>query len=115
MEENNKKIDEVWKEAVKKEGGPGSEGPDTASLPEAVDFSFFVTTLAIQASISLGQIPNPVTNKKEENVNQAKVIIDTLDIIKEKTKGNLTPEENSLLENILYELKMLYVEKSSKK
>jgi len=76
------------------------------------DFSFFVTTLGIQASIFLGILENPVTHKKEEDLIQAKFIIDTLSMIKEKTTGNLTQEENTLLENVLYELRMQYVEKN---
>lgn len=113
MDEINKNIDETWKEAVKKDKQAANEGGGPMP-PEAVDFNFFITTLAIQASICLGQMPNPVTNKKEENPSQAKVIIDTLDILKEKTKGNLTADENKLLENILYELKMLYIQKTGR-
>ena len=76
------------------------------------DFNFFVTTLAVQAAIFLGQMPNPATGKKEENIEQAKFIIDTLVMLNDKTKGNLTTEEAKLLENVLYELRMQYVEKA---
>lgn len=76
------------------------------------DFSFFISTLALQASIALGQIANPANNKTENNPQQAKFIIDTLDMLKEKTKNNLTREEANLLENMLYELKMQYISKS---
>lgn len=79
------------------------------------DFSFFVTTLALQASIFLGVIPNPATNKKEEDLKQAKFIIDTLGMLKEKTKNNLNPQESQLLENVLYELRMQYASKNSGK
>ena len=78
------------------------------------DFNFFVTTLAVQAAIFLGQMPNPATGKKEENIEQAKFIIDTLVMLNDKTKGNLTAEESKLLENVLYELRMQYVEKTKK-
>jgi len=84
------------------------------ALPEP-DFSFFVSTLAMQISIFLGEIPNPVNNQKEENLPQAKFIIDTLDMLKIKTKGNLTQEEENLIENILYNLKILYLEKTKGK
>jgi len=83
-------------------------------LPEP-DFSFFISTLAMQVSIFLGQMPNPVTNKIEENLPQAKFIIDTLDMLKDKTKGNLNAEEDNLLENALYNLRMLYLEKTKNK
>ncbi len=76
------------------------------------DLSFFITTLAVQASIALGVMPNPVTQKKEENINQAKLIIDTLGILKVKTQGNLSVEEDSLLNRILDELKAQYLAKT---
>lgn len=81
------------------------------ALRKEPDFNFFITTLALQASISLGQVPNPVTNKTEEDINQAKFIIDTLGLLQEKTKGNLTDDENGLLENLLYDLRTVYLGK----
>ncbi len=108
MSEESKRIDESWKDAVEKEKKNQEAGGKF--IPEEPDFKFFVTTLAIQASIFLGVLPNPVTNKKDEkNLPQAKFIIDTLDMLKEKTKGNLGGDETTLLENVLYELKMQYV------
>lgn len=107
MEEQEKKIDQAWKEAAEKEREAlRKEG---AFVPPEADFKFFVTTLALQASIALGAVPNPETDKKEENRPQAKFLIDTLTILKEKTKGNLTQEENTFLENMLYELRMQYI------
>ncbi|MCX5706713.1 MAG: DUF1844 domain-containing protein, partial [Candidatus Omnitrophica bacterium] len=81
-------------------------------IPPKADFSFFVTTLSLQATISLGQIPNPVTNKTEEDLIQAKFLIDTLGMLQEKTKGNLTPEETKLLDNLLYDLRSIYLSKN---
>ena len=81
-------------------------------IPPLPDFKFFISTLSLQASIFLGQIPSPVTRKNEEDLPQAKFIIDTLDMLKEKTKGNLNGEEAALLENLLYELRTLYLSKS---
>jgi len=79
------------------------------------DFNFFVTTMGLQASIFLGALENPVTKKIEEDLTQAKFIIDTLSMIQEKTKGNLKQEETTLLENVLYELRMQYVAKTQSK
>jgi len=110
MSELPKNIDESWKEAVEKEKDALKK--DGKPLPVDPDFNFFITTLALQASIALGEIANPVTNKKEEELAQAKLLIDTLGILKEKTKGNLAPEETKLLENCLYELRMQYVIKT---
>lgn len=108
MDEKDKFIDESWKDAVEKERVSKEEGE---FFPQEPDFIFFITTLSLQASISLGQVPNPATNKKEENIKQAKFIIDTLNMLKEKTKGNLNQEESGFLENLLYELRMLYISK----
>lgn len=80
-------------------------------VPPKPDFNFFITTLSLQASISLGQMPNPSTNKTEVDLTQAKFIIDTLDMLKEKTSGNLNSDESKLLDNLLYELKNAYLEK----
>ena len=110
MEEQNKDIDESWKEAIGKE--KANLEKECKPIPPEPDFSFFVTTLSLQASIDLGEVPNPVTNKKEENLIQAKFLIDTLGMLKEKTKGNLTPEEANFMENVLYELRMQYISKT---
>lgn len=108
----NKKVDENWKENTQKEKTEAKNAnPDFAFEP---DFKFFVTTLGLQASVALGLIPNPANNKKEEDLKQAKLVIDTLDILKTKTKGNLDKEESQLLENMLYELRMQFVAKSKK-
>ena len=84
-------------------------------IPPVPDFKFFVTTLSLQTSIFLGEMPNPTTQKIEEDLIQAKFIIDTLGMLKEKTKGNLTQEENDFLESMLYELRTVYLSKSKPK
>ncbi|MDD5432904.1 MAG: DUF1844 domain-containing protein [Candidatus Omnitrophica bacterium] len=108
MDEKDKKIDESWKAQVEKEKTELKNTNDDFT-PITPDFSFFITTLSLQASISLGIVPNPATNKTEKSLNQAKFIIDTLDMLKEKTNNNLTKEESTLIENMLYELKMQYI------
>lgn len=112
MEEQNKNIDETWKEAAEIEKSKLEKEGKTA--PPPADFGFFITTLSLQASIDLGEVPNPATNKKEENLTQAKFLIDTMGMLKEKTKGNLTAEEANFLENVLYELRMQYIAKTQK-
>jgi len=106
-EESGKNIDQSWKEKVENEKETKKKEEDL--IPPEPDFNFFISTLTLQASIFLGQIPNPATNKKEQNLSQAKFIIDTISMLKEKTQGNLTSEESELLENVLYELRMQYV------
>jgi len=110
MEEIKKNVDESWKQQAEKEKEVLKDSKGFI-LPEA-DFSFFITTLALQATIFLGTIPNPATNKKEEDLPQAKFIIDTLGMLKEKTINNLKDEEVKLLENVLYELRTQYLIKS---
>jgi hypothetical protein len=110
MDEPNKNIDESWKETAEKE--KENLQKQGKAIPPEPDFIFFVTTLSLQASIDLGGVPNPVTNKKEENLLQAKFLIDILGMLKEKTKGNLTQDETNFLENILYELRMQYIAKT---
>ena len=84
-------------------------------IPPNPDFSFFVTTISLQATISLGQIPNPATSKTEEDLVQAKFLIDTLGMLQEKTKGNLSADESRLLDNILFELRAAYLSKAEGK
>jgi uncharacterized protein YjaG (DUF416 family) len=83
-------------------------------VPPKPDFNFFITTLGLQAAIFLGEVANPATNKKEEDLTQAKFLIDTLTMLKEKTKGNLNDEEDKLLDNLLYELRTQYIAKAEK-
>lgn len=110
MDEIKKTSDDAWKETTAKEKETLKK--EDKFVPPQADFKFFVTTLAIQASVFLGTMPNPATNQKEEDLPQAKFLIDTLGMLKEKTNNNLTAEENTLLENVLYELRMQYIEKN---
>lgn len=84
-------------------------GPEQGHEVE-VNFLNYVTSLGFQAMIFMGEIPNPVTNKVEKNLTQAKFLIDTLSMLKEKTSGNLDDQEKDLLENSVYELQLRYVQ-----
>lgn len=84
---------------------------DLPKIPEA-SFSLFVSSLVTQALISLGEVDNPFSKTKDQNLDQAKFTIDTLQIIKDKTCGNLSDDELKLLDTALYDLRMRYVEKS---
>jgi hypothetical protein len=70
--------------------------------------------LATQAFVALGIVPNPVTNKSELDLDQAKHVIDVLGVLEEKTKGNLTHPEKQQLEGILFDLRLKFVEVSKK-
>ncbi len=113
MDEIKKKIDDTWKENVEKE--KQQEPVKDEFVPPVADFKFFITTLTLQASIALGHMANPSTGKTEKDPVQAKFLIDTLAMLQEKTKGNLTPEEADLLENLLYELRVAYLAKDQEK
>ena len=73
-------------------------------------FIEFVMMHAQNAALFLGQIPNPKTGEGEVNLELAKMFIDQLAMIQEKTRGNLTNEESTVLRNALSNLQMAYVE-----
>ena len=81
--------------------------------PNAVTFVGFVLSLAHTAAYHFGDVPDPVTGQSgTANLGAAQQIIDILSLLEEKTRGNLTAEERQLLEQLLYELRMRYVEAS---
>jgi hypothetical protein len=75
-------------------------------------FIEFVMMHAQNAALFLGQIPNPKTGEPEINLDLARMFIDQLEMIQEKTRGNLTNEETTVLRNALSNLQMAYVEAS---
>jgi hypothetical protein len=86
---------------------------NTQSLGEISQrFIEFVMMQAQNAALFLGQIPNPQTGKGEVNLELAKMFIDQLGMIQEKTRGNLTNEETAVLRNTLSNLQMAFVEVS---
>src|SRR3954470_14413999 len=78
-------------------------------------FVEFVMMQAQNAALFLGQIPNPKTGEGEVNLDLAKMFIDQLAMIQEKTRGNLTTEESTVLRNTLSNLQMAFVEVSQGK
>ena len=78
-------------------------------LPE-ISFSTFVISLSTQALMHLGEIADPLSGKVETDVTAAKQMIDILGMLREKTKGNLNSGEERLMEDILFDLRMKYVE-----
>jgi hypothetical protein len=86
------------------------DAPLPREASEPVTFSTFVLGLSTQALLHLGEIPNPVTRSVERDLDAARQVIDILGILAEKTRNNLEPGEQSLLESALYDLRMRYVE-----
>jgi len=95
--------DEMKEEPIKEEI-PEEEGP----LPE-INFANLILSLSTSALIQLGEIEDPFTQKQSKNLPVAKQTIDLIGMLKEKTKGNLTPEEEKFIEQILFDLRMRYV------
>ena len=81
-------------------------------MPE-VTFTTLVMSLNTSALFHLGEISDPQTNEKNEDLVLAKHTIDTLRLLEEKTNGNLSSEEQDLLKHALYDLQMRYVAKAS--
>jgi hypothetical protein len=89
---------------------------NTQSLGEMSQrFIEFIMMQAQNAALFLGQIPNPQTGQGEVNLELAKMFIDQLGMIQEKTRGNLTNEEAAVLRNTLSNLQMAFVEVSQEK
>lgn len=86
-----------------------------ADKDDRIDFSTFILSLATSAQVHLGAIPNPATGKQEKDLALAKQTIDILGVLEEKTKGNLAEQEGRLLQHLLFDLRMMYVEESKKK
>jgi len=81
---------------------------EAAQLPE-INFQTFVFSLNASALVQLGVMDDPATGKKATNLSVAKQTIDILSMLQEKTEGNLADDEENLLKNILYDLRIRYV------
>jgi len=115
-------IDEDWKSQVQAEkeqaakskpaapqqGGEAAEASDPP-LPPA-SFELLLTTLATEALVALGQVPHPVTGKAQFEPNHAKYLLDTIDLLRDKTKGNLTAAEQQVLESLLHQMRMIFIQ-----
>ena len=131
-EQVKKRVDESWKEQAEREkqqvdskttASPSASG--LGSAPEAgasrIDtgeeqlqarFDLFISGLAMEALIAMGEMPHPTTHRQQTNLPQAKYLVDLLGILEEKTKGNLSVDESRLLSDALYQLRMRYLAKA---
>jgi hypothetical protein len=123
MANSDKKIDDSWKEQVEREKSESrrereqdasqrAHATDTGFPRVEANFATLVAELAMQASLFMGEIPDPETQEPIEDLNRAKYLIDELGVLEEKTKGNLTPQEEQVLKNMLFDLRMKYVKKA---
>ena len=99
-------------EKEEKKEAPTRQAPKeqtrSTPLPE-VNFTSLIFSLSSSALLHFGEIPDPQTGKKQVDMPLAKHAIDTIAMLKEKTKGNLTEEEQKFLDNVLTDLRWLYV------
>ncbi len=77
-----------------------------------INFSEFIISLAQTAYVQMGIIENPFSKQKNRDLEAASDTIDLIEMLKEKTKGNLSKDEESLIEEILYDLRMKYLYES---
>ncbi len=105
-------VDDDWKSQVQREKEELKEKmaaePTDSDIPDA-SFPMLVTTMATQALANLGQLPDPIENKPVIRKPLAKHFIDTLDMLEQKTKGNLNDQELGLLSETLHQLRMVFV------
>jgi hypothetical protein len=89
--------------------GEGASADGEDSLP-AIDFATFVLSLSHSALMHLGDAPDPSGGTPERDVTMAKQTIDLLAVLQEKTAGNLSGEEERLLDQVMYDLRLRYEE-----
>jgi hypothetical protein len=85
-----------------------SAGGNDPRLPK-MDFSMFIFSLNSSALVHLGVLDDPSTGEKSRNLQAAKQTIDILGMMEEKTRGNLTKDEEDMLKHILHDLRIIYV------
>ena len=116
-EETAKPSKEEVKARESEEEVKASESEETAAPEEdktdfqlpKINFATFIFSLNSSVLVQLGLIDDPATGKKTKNLLLAKQTIDILGMLEEKTRGNLTKDEETMLKNILYDLRMIYV------
>ncbi len=108
QEEKKEPSKEEVDEQKSRETSESVETKEETQLPE-INFATFIFSLNSSVFVHLGLIEDPATGKKEKNLSIAKQTIDILGMLEEKTRGNLSKEEEDMLKNILYDLRILYV------
>ena len=109
QKEKQKLAEEEQKRASQGPGAAGPGGPGGQQLPEA-SFDELIRTLAMPALMYMGQIPDPQTGKAVVALDLAKLHIDLLGVLEEKTKGNLSDEEQETISGFVAELRSGFVQ-----
>ena len=107
-EDKKESSGEKVKDQAQKETAPEEKQEPEIHLPE-INFATFIFSLNTSALMHLGVLEDPASGKKIKNLAMGKQTIDILSMMEEKTSGNLTKEEEDMLKNILYDLRIIYV------
>jgi hypothetical protein len=111
-------VDEDWKEQARREAEATQAAIDAerqqkqTAMPPA-SFTLLVQSLVTQALIALGQAENPLTGQRSPDLEMARFHIDMLGVLEEKTKGNLSRQEENFLRGWLFDLRLRYVQTAS--
>jgi len=103
--------EQVQKEKDRGKAEERKDKGDFTPLPE-VNFSSFILSLSSSVLLHLGEIPDPQSGENKKDLALAKQSVDIITMLQEKTKGNLTEEEEKLLHHLLYDLRMRFVQAS---
>ncbi len=107
--DENGEVRENVEESPRKE--PAESSTQAAKTPpKAIDFATFVYSLFTQGLLALGEIPHPDTQEKTRDLLLAKNTVDILELLTEKTRGNLTEDESKMLASLLHELHLHFVQ-----
>jgi hypothetical protein len=113
---NDRRGETKEEEARKPDPAPPTPKKEAPKMPKSggrkIDFAAFVMSLSTSAAIHLGLVEDPISKKRGTNLELARQDIDILEMLAEKTKGNLIGEEAEMMEQILYELRLRFVEAS---
>ena len=106
---------EAVEEAVRGEEASGQAEFERQPVeePAGVDFTMLINAMAEPALLFLGEIAHPSTGQPQVDLERARIQIDMLDLLRVKCRGNLSTQEDGLLDRILHQLRMLYVERSN--
>ena len=117
-------IDEDWKSQVQAEKEQAAKAQQAGTSQPAADklsresestmppasLEMLLTTLATEALMALGQLPHPMTGQLHVDRNQAQYLIDLIEVLRDKTKGNLTDAEQQMTESLLHQMRMVFIE-----
>jgi Domain of unknown function (DUF1844) len=100
-------------DAAPSAGSTSATGATASPTLPPASFEMLVTTLATEVLVALGQVPHPISKTAEVQPEHAQYLIDTLDMLRQKTKGNLTEREQQLIDEVLHQVRMVFISVAS--